>query len=48
MTIDLTKEQTQMLLNFCDLVVRNVGIQAAKDAYELAVILQTALDKEIE
>lgn len=48
MQIDLTKEQTQMLLNFCDLVVRNVGLQAAKDAYELAVILQTALDKEIE
>lgn len=48
MTIELTKEQTQMLLNFCDLVVRNVGLQAAKDAYDLAVILQTALEKETE
>ena len=48
MQIEFTKEQAQMLLNFCDLVVRNVGIQAAKDAYELAVIIQSAIEQEKE
>ena len=46
MQINLTKDQAQMLLQFCDLVVKNVGIQAAKDAYELAVIIQTAIQEQ--
>jgi hypothetical protein len=46
MQIEFTPTQAQMLLQFCDLIVRNVGIQAAKDAYELAVIIQEAINRE--
>lgn len=46
MNIELTKDQAQNLLQLIDVAVKAAGLQAAKPAYDVASIIQEAINQE--
>lgn len=45
--MNLEKREIEWLLAACDLVVKQLGIQAAQPALEIATKLQAELNKEV-
>lgn len=48
MTINLTPEQAQNLLQLIDLAVKAGGLNVAKPAYDIAVIVQESMNNQTE
>ena len=48
MQIELTPEQAQALLQLIDMAVKSGGLNVAKPAYDIAAIVQTALNEHAE
>lgn len=46
MKIEITTSQAQNLLQLIDIAVKAAGLQAAKPAYDIASIIQQAIDAQ--
>lgn len=46
MNVTVTKEQAQAIVQFADIATRQLGLQAAGAALDIAVLFQKAIDAE--